>query len=324
MARTSPSARSDLLRRYTQTIVLALDADARGQGRPCAGWRWPARRSAPAAGPSLEGHRHRLPAALRGQIKIAVLTGGSDLDEIVRDDPQAWQRLIDSAVPMMDHKLELELGRVDPADAQAKRGAVQELARFLVQVPDPIAWGHYIDLIAQRLRLDLREVRDEVQRARARGGGGARQAQRERGPPAGAGWRRPGGGAGHRPLRRGSAGGARKRARRRPSARPLPERRRDPGASAGAGDVSEEHLVAILVLAPHLLRRMPVRLTPEDFRSTECREVFRALLSYVEGGPGAGPRGAGEASTNGSGGGREAPAAEERTTTRSGRDWTPA
>ncbi len=32
-------------------------------------------------------------------------------------------------------------------------------------VPDPIEWGHYIDRIAQRLRLDLRAVRDEVDRA---------------------------------------------------------------------------------------------------------------------------------------------------------------
>ncbi|HEX2515749.1 MAG TPA: DNA primase, partial [Chloroflexota bacterium] len=274
----------ELLRRYTQTIVLALDADAAGQAATLRGLEVARQalgaRSRPVPGRATRTGYLQLSA---GQIKIAVLAGGKDPDEIVRDDPQAWQRLIDSAVPMMEHKLELELGRVDPTDAQAKRGAVQELARFLVQVPDPIAWGHYIDLIAQRLRLDLREVRDEVQRAAREGQEEERrQAQRERArqqtPDVAGPAERPG-------IAPSSAGApAVRETRPAPALARLPAARTAaPGAPGGAGDVSEEHLVAILVLAPHLLRRMPVRLTPEDFRSTECRELFRALLSYVEG-----------------------------------------
>ena len=274
----------ELLRRYTQTIVLALDADAAGQAATLRGLEVARQalgaRSRPVPGRATRTGYLQLSA---GQIKIAVLVGGKDPDEIVRDDPQAWQRLIDSAVPMMEHKLELELGRVDPADAQAKRGAVQELARFLVQVPDPIAWGHYIDLIAQRLRLDLREVRDEVQRAAREGREEERrQAQRERArqqaPDAASQPEQPG----FAPA--GAGAPAVRETRPAPAlARPPAGETAAPGSPAGVGDVSEEHLVAILVLAPHLLRRMPVRLTPEDFRSTECRELFRALLSYVEG-----------------------------------------
>ncbi|MGH2371243.1 MAG: DNA primase, partial [Chloroflexota bacterium] len=156
----------DLLRRYTGTIVLALDADAAGQAATLRGLEVArqalAEKRRPVPGRATRTGYLQLSA---GQIKIAVLQGGKDPDEIVREDPQAWQRLIDSAVPMMDHKVEVELGRVDRSDPQSQAGAVQELARFLVQVPDPIEWDYYVNNIAQRLRLDVRAVRDEVDRA---------------------------------------------------------------------------------------------------------------------------------------------------------------
>ncbi|HEX2184888.1 MAG TPA: DNA primase, partial [Chloroflexota bacterium] len=182
----------ELLRRYTGTIVLALDADAAGQAATLRGLEVArqalAEKRRPVPGPATRTGYLQLSA---GQIKIAVLDGGKDPDEIVRDDPAAWQRLVEAAVPMMDHKLAVELDRVDLGDPQGKAAAVQELARFLVQVPDPIEWGHYIDRIAQRLRLDVRAVRDEVDRAaralrqeQSRRERAERQKERQPAPPA--------------------------------------------------------------------------------------------------------------------------------------------
>lgn len=319
----------ELLRRYTGTIVLALDADAAGQAATLRGLE--------VARQALLTQRRPVPGrATRtgylslsaGQVKIAVLQGGKDPDEIVRESPAAWQRLVDGAVPMMDHKVEVELGRVDPQDPQSKTAAVQELARFLVQVPDPIEWGHYIDRIAQRLRLDLRAVRDEVDRAaRALREEQRRRQQRQQTSPPGRSTdaQPPAGGA---PERRTAADGPepqRRTARRdesggsatavspdsqgappegalpqrsatqgaprqgdsssrneRPARTPdAPVPRRSEGAG-GTGDVTEEHLVSLLMLAPHLVRRLPSRLTPEDFRRPECRELYRAVLAAVE------------------------------------------
>src|SRR5919202_1708434 len=155
-----------LLKRVTGTIVLALDADAAGQAATLRGLEVArqalAERRRPV--PGLAARGGYLSTSL-GQLKIAVLKGGKDPDEIVRDDPAAWREIVDSAVPMMEHKLAVELARVDPNDPQSKLAAVQELARFLVLVPDRIEWAHYVDVIAQRLRIDLAAVRDEVARA---------------------------------------------------------------------------------------------------------------------------------------------------------------
>jgi hypothetical protein len=55
--------------------------------------------------------------------------------------------------------------------------------------------------------------------------------------------------------------------------------------------VTEEHLVSLLVLAPHLVRRLPARLVPEDFRRPECRELYRTVVAFVEGQPAPSPAG---------------------------------
>ena len=165
----------ELLRRYTRTIVLALDSDAAGQAATVRGLE--VARSAlgmsarPAQGSIARGG---FLATQNAQLRIAVLSGGKDPDEIVREDPARWKALIDASVPMMDHKIELELAAVSMDEPQSKLHAVREIAKFLVLVPDPVEWSHYIDRIAQRLRLDLRAVQSEVTRAE----GAVRQAMR--------------------------------------------------------------------------------------------------------------------------------------------------
>jgi hypothetical protein len=67
-------------------------------------------------------------------------------------------------------------------------------------------------------------------------------------------------------------------------ARPASPRTASPRTPA-ARDVTEEHLVALLATAPQLVRHLPARLTPEDFRQPECRELYRTVLRFVESRP---------------------------------------
>mgnify|MGYP006271700295 FL=1 len=156
----------ELLKRYTRTIILALDADVAGQAATLRGLEVArvalSSSSRPAPGSVARGG---FLATQAGQVKIAVLSGGKDPDEIVREDPERWKALIAGAVPMMDHKLAIETASVSMDDPGAKLQAVRELARFLALVPDPVEWSHYVDRIAQRLRLDVRAVHAEVVQA---------------------------------------------------------------------------------------------------------------------------------------------------------------
>ncbi|CAA9281421.1 MAG: DNA primase [uncultured Chloroflexi bacterium] len=308
----------ELLKRYAPTIILALDSDAAGQAATLRGLEVARQALADARRP-VPGRASRTGflQSQGTQLKIAVVAGAKDPDEIVREDPDAWRRIVAGAVPMIDHKIEVTLRGVDLHDPQSKSGAVAELARFLALVPDPIEWAHHVDTIAHRLRLDVRDVGNEVRRAadalRADERRRASQAkQREangatdplpKPSPQGspqpaaapaatspadgtAGTRLPPGDA--RALaqqeRRASGGSAEgeglPRARREsaPAEQPTP-----------AGDQSEEHFLSLLVIDPTLVRKLPTRLTPEDFRRPEHRELYRAILAASEGTLVAGP-----------------------------------
>lgn len=156
----------ELLKRYTRTIILSLDADVAGQAATLRGLEVArvalSSSSRPAPGSVARGG---FLATQAGQVKIAVLSGGKDPDEIVREDPERWKSMIAGAVPMMDHKIAIETASVSMDDPGAKLQAVRELARFLALVPDPVEWSHYVDRIAQRLRLDVRAVHAEVVQA---------------------------------------------------------------------------------------------------------------------------------------------------------------
>jgi DNA primase len=249
----------DLIKRSAPTIVLALDSDAAGQAATLRGLETARQALSEAARPvpgraTRTGHLQTQAA----QLKIAVVTGGKDPDEIVREDPEAWKRIVAAAVPMIDHKIEVTLAGVSLGDPTAKATAVQELARFLVQVPDPIEWAHYVDVVAHRLRTDVRAVRAEIDRAaRAIRADDRRRAAQERS--------------------REAAPAESDRAEPSPAAEAPTEVQR-----AQSDELTEEQLVTLLALEPRLGGRLPARLAPEDFLRPECRELFRALMKDGE------------------------------------------
>jgi len=245
----------DLIKRSAQSIVLALDSDAAGQAATLRGLEV-ARQALSEASRPVPGRATRTGhlQTQSARLKIAVVAGGKDPDEIVREDPDAWRAIVAAAVPMIDHKINVTLKDVDLGDPSAKSAAVQDLARFLVQVSDPIEWAHYVDVVAHRLRTDVRAVREEIDRAaRAIRTDARRRAAQER-----------------------------ERDRSRPEGDPPAAAQPTETVMAGE-DLAEEQLVSLLALEPALARRLPARLAPEDFRRPECRELYRTVLSTVDG-----------------------------------------
>lgn len=158
----------EALKRYTGTIILALDSDLAGQAATLRGLEVARVALASAARPAPGSvARGGFLTTQAGELRIAVLSGGKDPDEIVREDPDRWRSIISTAVPMVDHKIAIETAGVSLDDPGAKVRVVRELARFLALVPDPVEWSHYVDRIAQRLRLDVRAVHAEVVQAEA-------------------------------------------------------------------------------------------------------------------------------------------------------------
>ena len=167
------------LQRYTERIVLALDPDAAGVqatlhgvevARDTLDKEWQ-----PVFDPrGLVGYEGRLGVDLR----VLQLPSDQDPDDVIRDDPNQWSRLVDEAVPVVDFYLQLLMEDLDLEDTKAKARVVDKLLPVLEAVTNRIEREDYVQKIARLLRVGERAVlermgrleRQNVERHRRPGG----------------------------------------------------------------------------------------------------------------------------------------------------------
>ena len=147
------------LRRYTSTIVLALDADAAGQAATLRGLSQARdaldREWVPVLAPSgLVRHEARLAVDLR----VMTLPEGKDPDDVVRADANQWRELVNNAQPVVDYYFELARNELDLATAQGKSEAVERLAPLIFEVSDEVKRGHYTQQLARLVQTDERTL----------------------------------------------------------------------------------------------------------------------------------------------------------------------
>lgn len=156
-ALTEPQIRQ--LRRYTSTIVLALDADAAGQAATLRGLSQARdaldREWVPVlTATGLVRHEARLAVDLR----VMTLPAGQDPDDVVRTDANLWRELVNSAQPVVDYYFELARGELDLATAQGKSEAVERLAPLIYEVADEVKRAHYTQQLARLIQTDERTL----------------------------------------------------------------------------------------------------------------------------------------------------------------------
>jgi len=169
-----------LVKRLSRNIVLALDADAAGQGAtlrslemlpaaldqemtPVGVERGAAR---PGADAMILWQRR-----FKTKISIVQLPQGKDPDELIRRDPESWPAVVASALPFLDFYIEGALTGIDLMDAQAKSAAIRKLAPLLESSGDHVVQAHYAAIIARKLQLPesavMRELRMSAVRSRS-------------------------------------------------------------------------------------------------------------------------------------------------------------
>ncbi|MFO7743232.1 MAG: DNA primase [Anaerolineae bacterium] len=178
------------IQRYTKRILLALDPDAAGVqatlhgvevARETLDKEWE-----PVFDPrGLLGYEGRLGAEMR----VLELPAGKDPDDVIREDAEAWSRLVAEALPVVDFYLELLVDDLDLNDTKAKARAVDELLPVLRAVANPVEREDYVQKVARALRVDERAVvarlrsteRGAVRRYRGRGRQGRQDGDGEEG-----------------------------------------------------------------------------------------------------------------------------------------------
>jgi DNA primase len=157
-----------LLKRFTKNVVLALDADTAGQAamvRALEALPAGEQQSAPVAGRDLIFFEKRLSV----NVRILSLPQGKDPDEMIRSGPESWPAVVDQSQPFLGFYIERISSDVDVTDPRDKEAAIHRAAALLSLLPDGVELRHYVEVLANRLRMAERQpIADAIRQARRR------------------------------------------------------------------------------------------------------------------------------------------------------------
>lgn len=130
-----------LISRFTQKLVLALDADP--------------------AGIAASGKSASLALSRGFDVKAAKLKEGKDPADLVKTDPELWRKSVREA----SHIIEFYLDVIESKGLDERKFA-QEVTKtvipYVADIGSPIDRAHFISKIASRLRLPEKAIIDEV------------------------------------------------------------------------------------------------------------------------------------------------------------------
>lgn len=149
-----------LLKRYTKRFVLALDADAAGVKATM--------RSLQVARETLDRDieikfdarglvRHE--GRLQADIRILSMPEGKDPDDIIRNDPVQWTKLVAQAKPVVTYVIDSATAEIDLNDPKAKMAVAQQVIPLIKDNKNPVERDHYWQQLAKALQTNERALR---------------------------------------------------------------------------------------------------------------------------------------------------------------------
>ncbi len=162
-----------LLKRYTKRMTLALDADAAGEKATLRGLEL-ARETLDHSDEVVFDARGLLrhEARLQADVLVATLPEGKDPDDVVLASPEAWQKVVTSAKPIVVHVMDTLAASRNLDDPKEKREIAKQILPLIEDVPSAIEREDYRQKLARLLKVDERALmgaRPPVIRSRRRG-----------------------------------------------------------------------------------------------------------------------------------------------------------
>jgi DNA primase len=127
------------IRRLTSNITLALDADLAGE-------------EATLRGKAILAHSN-------AEANVILLPPGKDPDEVIRETPALWQKLVEKAMSILDFAFQSVISKVDVNKAKDKSLAVQKLLPSIDEIKDPVQQSHYLRKLARELKIEESAIR---------------------------------------------------------------------------------------------------------------------------------------------------------------------
>lgn len=152
-----------LLKRFAQVIILALDADTAGQKATLRGLdlsREILLHEVVKIGPAIVESQYSSEA----DVRIAVLPEGKDPDDVLREDPDHWKKLIESAQPIIDYYFRLATSEIDISSPQSKSATVKKLLPIIGDIEDSIQRAHYLQKLARLVQVEEKTLAENLKR----------------------------------------------------------------------------------------------------------------------------------------------------------------
>ena len=132
------------IKRLTNNITLALDADLAGEEATLRG--------------------KAILAYSNAEANVILLPPGKDPDEVIKEDPTLWQKLVEQAMPILDFAFQSVITKIDINKARDKSLAVQKLLPSIYEIKDPTQKFHYVEKLARALKIKTSDVEAALQR----------------------------------------------------------------------------------------------------------------------------------------------------------------
>jgi DNA primase len=134
----------NILKKLSRNLILAMDADAAGEEAML----------------RTVGYENILNAEMR----VIMLPEGKDPDEVIREDINTWQKLVDTAVPLIDFMFEKTAGKLGLTTAAGKTKAVESLLPIIAAINDPIRQAHYLQKLGGLVKVDMNTIKASLSR----------------------------------------------------------------------------------------------------------------------------------------------------------------
>ncbi|NWF78262.1 MAG: DNA primase [Chloroflexi bacterium] len=137
----------EVIRKLTNNITLALDADLAGEEATLRG--------------------KAILAYSNAEANVILLPSGKDPDEVIREDSTLWQKLVEQAMPILDFAFQSVISKVDINKAKDKSLAVQKLLLSICEIKDPVQQSHYLKRLARELRIEESAIKAALRESKA-------------------------------------------------------------------------------------------------------------------------------------------------------------
>ena len=120
-----------LLKRYCENIILATDTDRAGD----------------------EAARRGIEIAdsLGFNVRVAIIKGAKDPDELAQKKPEAWKKTVEEAIPVYDFYLQSAMERIGFETAVQKKELGGELLPIYARITDELVKSHYLRALAKKI-----------------------------------------------------------------------------------------------------------------------------------------------------------------------------